>query len=69
MTRLSLILLSVAVLGLIGWGGGAYAYVRWFSETGRAGGDVVKLAMWTSALVGFAATIGFGVNIWRTPRA
>ncbi len=69
MTKRSLILLAVALGGLVGWVGGVLAYVSWFSETGRAGGDAVKVAMWTSALVGLAATIAFGVSVWRTPRA
>ena len=69
MTKRSLIFLVVALGGLVGWLGGVYAYTHWFSETGRAGGDVIKVAMWTSALVGLASTIAFGVSLWRTPRA
>ena len=69
MTKGSLIFLVVALGGLIGWVGGVLTYVNWFSETGRAGGDVIKVAMWTSALVGLASTIAFGVSLWRTPRA
>ena len=70
MTKRSIILFGVAVAGLIGWIGGFLALVNWFPEEGGgAGKDIVGVAMWTCALVGLAATIGFGISVWRTPRA
>ena len=70
MTKRSLILLAVAVGGLVGWVGGILAYVNWFPEEGGGlGKEIVGGLMWTSAFVGLAATIAFGVSVWRTPRA
>ena len=69
MTKRSLTLLMIALAGLVGWVGGVLAYVNWFSETGRAGGDVVEAGLWGSAFVGLAATVAFGLSIWRKPRA
>ena len=70
MTKRSLIMLTVAVGGLVGWFGGVLAYVNWFPEEGGGlGKDVVGVLMWTSALLGFVALIAFGVSVWRTPRA
>ena len=70
MTGRSLILLTVALVGLVGWIGGFLAVVNWFPEEGGgAGKEVVVGLMWTSAFVGLAATVAFGVSIWRTPRA
>jgi hypothetical protein len=68
-TGRSLTLLVIALGGLLGWIGGVLAYANWFSETGRAGGGLVKGGMWASAFVGLAATVGFGLSIWRRPRA
>jgi len=68
-TKRSVISLLVALAGLIGWVGGILAYVNWFPEEGGGPGkEVVGGLMWTSALVGLAATIAFGVSVWRTPR-
>ena len=69
MTQRSLILLAVAVGGLIGWVGPFAVYLAFFPEEGSFGGDIVLATMWTSALVGLAATIAFGVSMWRTPGA
>ncbi len=63
-------MLGVALGGLVGWVGGILAYVNWFPEEGVGPGkDVVGVLMWTSALAGLAATLAFGVSVWRTPRA
>ena len=67
MTKRSLILLAVAVGGLIGWVGLFAVYLAFFPEEGSVGGDIVLAT--TSALVGLAATIAFGVSMWRTPGA
>ena len=70
MTKRSLILLGVALGGLFGWIGGFLASVNWFPEEGGGlGKEVVGGVMWASALVGLAATIAFGVSVWRTPHA
>jgi hypothetical protein len=68
-TKRSLILLVIALVGLVGWVGGVLAYVNWFSDTGRAGGDIVKVAMWGLAIVGLAATVAFGLSLGRKSRA
>jgi hypothetical protein len=68
-TRTSLLWLSVALAGLIGWVVGVGAYVNWFSETGRAGSDVLKVAMWSSGLLGLVALLGFGFSIRGGNRA
>lgn len=70
MTKRGLILLGVAVGGLLGWIGGFLAYLNWFPEEGGGlGKEVVGGLMWASALAGLAATIAFGLSVWRTPRA
>jgi hypothetical protein len=68
-TRTSLLWLSVALAGLIGWVAGVGAYVNWFSETQRAGGDVLKVATWSSGLIGLVALLGFGFSVRGGHRA
>jgi hypothetical protein len=68
-TRRTLTFLLFALAGLLGWVGGVLAYVNWFSESGRAGGDAVKAAMWASAAVGLLALVGFGASLRRGSHA
>ena len=55
----------LATLGLVafaGWGAGAaglVAYVNWFSETTRAGGDALKVLSWLFLALGLGATVAF----------
>ena len=69
MTRWSLTFLLVALTSLGGLIGGFLAFVNWFSETGRGGGDTVLVAIWASGLLGVVATIAFGVCAWSKPDA
>lgn len=51
--------LAVALVGWAAGIAGLVAFVNWFSETSRAGGDVLGWASWIFLLVGLCATFGF----------
>ena len=59
-------LLAVGLALIAAWLAGLLLYVNYFSETDRAGGELVKVVAWASLPIGIAVVVAGAFRMFRT---